>query len=252
MNEMTKVCLNCNEKLQGEFCSHCGQSAKTHRFTFKHVFTHGFLFAIFHFNKGLLFSLKELFTRPGHSVREYINGKRVSHINYFSLLVILLLVFSLVEDITPFHLSVLVDEDKEIFDTIEKILKEYPKFVYIGVIPVYAVFSYFLFRKARLNYAENFVLNSYKTAAGIALNILFISFVSFVKDISIIRKADTLMAWVSTGYGTWFYYQFFSPFYNNKYLLVVKSLLCTYIPVLLISIGIVIYFVLNGDSQILL
>lgn len=250
MNEMTKVCLNCNNKLQGDFCSHCGQSAKTHRFTLKHVLTHGFLFALFHFNKGLLFSLKELFTRPGHSVREYINGKRVSHVNYFSLLLILLLVFSLVEHATPFHFSELVDDDKEIFDAIDKLLKEYPKFVYIGIIPVYAVFSYLLFRKARLNYAENFVINSYKTAAGIVLNILFLSIVSFIKDISIIRKADTLLAWIGTGYGTWFYYQYFSPFYNNKFLLLVKSLLCTFIPVLLITIGIVIFLVLNGDSQI--
>jgi Protein of unknown function (DUF3667) len=242
MNAMTNVCLNCNEKLQGEFCSHCGQSAKTHRFTFKHIFTHGFLYAIFHFNKGILFSLKELFTRPGHSTREYINGKRVSHLNYFSLLVILILVFSLVEHITSFHFTDLTDGDKEIFETIDKALKEYPKFVFIGIIPVYAIFSYLFCRKAKQNYAENFVLNSFKTSAAIVLNILFLSFAWVIKDVSLVRKADTVLAWVVTGYGTWFYYQYFSPFYSNKFLLAVKSFLCTIVPVLLLTMGILFYF----------
>ena len=30
-------------------------------------------------NKGLLFTAKELFTRPGHTIREFIEGKRVNH-----------------------------------------------------------------------------------------------------------------------------------------------------------------------------
>lgn len=249
MKELTKVCLNCNEKLQGNYCRHCGQSAQTDRFTFKHVFTHGFLLTIFHFNKGLFFSLKELFTRPGHSTRDYINGKRVTHINYFSLLVILILIFSLVENVTPFQYSDLSDGDQEIFEAIDIALKKYPKFVYIGIIPLLAIFSYLFFQKARQNYAENIVLNSFKTAAVIAMNILFISFVSFVKDISIIRKADTVLAWIGTGYGTWFYYQYFSPFYSNKFMLIVKSLLCTVLPGVLIAIAIVLYFTLNGSGQ---
>lgn len=247
---MVTACLNCNEKLQGNFCIHCGQSAKTHRFTAKHVFSHDFLFAIFHVNRGLLFSIKELFTRPGHSAREYINGKRVSHLNYFTLLVIVLLVFSLIEQVTPFHFTELIDEENKIFEIIDKVLREYPKFVYIGIIPVYAVFSYLFFRKAKQNYAENFVLNSFRVSATITLNILFLSFASIVRDISIIRKADALLAWIGAGYGTWFYYQYFSPFYKNKLMLVVKSLLCTVLPGLIITLGIIVYFVLQGDLNL--
>lgn len=240
---MTQACLNCNRKLKGNYCSHCGQSAQTHRFTFKYVFTHGFLLAIFHFNKGLFFSLKELFSRPGHSTREYIYGKRVTHINYFSLLVILILIFSLVENVSPFNYSDLSDGDQEIYMALDIALKKYPKFVYIGIIPLLAIFSYLLFPKAKQNYAENIVLNSFKTSAVIAMNIIFVSFVSFIKDVSIIRKAESLLAWIGTGYGTWFYYQYFSPFYTNKFLLVAKSLLCTILPG--IPIAIAIYFALN-------
>jgi Protein of unknown function (DUF3667) len=247
---MSKACLNCNAQLQGNFCIHCGQSAKTHRFTIKHVFTQDFLFAIFHVNRGLLFSVKELFTRPGHSAREYIDGKRVSHLNYFTLLVIALLVFSLIEQITPFHFTDLTESNSKIYETIDKVMKEYPKFLYIGIIPLYAVFSYLFFGKAKQNYAENFVLNSFRVSATIIMNILFLSFASIVRDISIIRKADGLLAWIGTGYGTWFYYQYFSPFYSNKLMLVVKSLLCAVLPGLIITLCVIVYFVLQGDLKL--
>jgi hypothetical protein len=250
MNELSQVCLNCNEKLQGDFCSHCGQSAKTHRFTLKHVFTHDFLFAILHVNRGLLFSIKELFTRPGHSIREYINGKRVTHLNYFTLLVIVLLVFSLVEQLTPFHYSDLTETNKEILDGFETLLKKYPKFIYLGIIPFFALFSFILFKRAKQNYAEHFVLNTFKSSALIILNILYISLASFIKDISILKKADAVLFWITLAYGSWFYYQYFTPFYQNKFMLLIKGVLCAFLPGLLLSLGIIAYLILTGSTPI--
>lgn len=247
---MSQVCLNCNEPLKGKFCIHCGQSAKTHRFTLKHVFTHDFLFAILHVNKGVLFSIKELFTRPGHSIREYISGKRVTHLNYFTLLVIVLLVFSLVEQFTPFHYADLMETDKEILERFEYLLKKYPKFIYLGIIPLYALSSFIFFKKAQQNYAEHFVLNTFKTSALIILNILFISLASFIKDISILKKADSVLFWVTLAYGTWFYYQYFAPFYQNKFMLLIRGALCTFLPGLLLSLGFIGYFILTGAIQL--
>ncbi len=249
MKEMTKACLNCDEKLHGDFCSHCGQSAKTHRFTLKHVFTHDFVFAIFHINRGLLFSIKELFTRPGNSTREYISGKRVTHLNYFTLLIIVLLVFSLVEQLTPFHYADLIETNKEILVKFETLLKKHPKFIYIGVIPIYALFSFIFFKRARQNYAEHFVLNTFKTSAMIILNILFISFASFIKDTSILKKANAVLYWVTLAYGTWFYYQYFTPFYQNKFMLLIRGVLCVFLPGLLLSVGFIGYFILTGAIQ---
>lgn len=160
---MAKLCLNCNRKLEGNFCIHCGQSAEIHRFTLKHVFSHDFAHAIFHFDKGLFFSIKELFFRPGHSVREYIEGKRVAHINYFSMLVLLTMVFSLIEHLTPFHYTDLGDGRNDILKRIDNLLKEHPKFIFLTMIPLQALVSYLLFRKADQNYSEHFVLNSLQT-----------------------------------------------------------------------------------------
>lgn len=244
---MSVVCLNCNEPLQGNFCIHCGQSAKTHRFTLKHIFTHDFLERLFHLDKGIFFSIRELLTRPGHSTRDYINGKRITRVNHFSLLIILILIFSLLEHVTPFHFTDLTDGEKEIFEAMDVMLKDHPKIIFIGILPLYALTSYIFFRKANQNYAENIVINSFRISVIVLFNMIFIAFASLVKDVSLIRKADTVLGWIGTGYGTWFYYQYFSPFYSNKFLLAVKSLLCTIVPVLLLTIVILFYFWMTGN-----
>lgn len=247
---MANLCLNCNTKLEGNYCIHCGQSASTHRFTLKHVFTQDLLRVIFYIHKGFFFTVKELFIRPGHSIREYVGGKRVMHLNYLTLLVVLLVVFSLLEQVTPFRFAALTDDSKELYESFDVILKKYPKFMYIGIIPFFALFSLWIFKKAEQNYAEHLVLNTFKVSVTIIMNIFFISFASFNRDISIIKKADLLLAWFGVGYGTWFYYQYFVPFYQNRFMVLVKSLLCAVLPGLLITLVIIVYFVIHGDVKL--
>lgn len=83
-------CLNCNNQIQNNFCSVCGQKLSTHRYSLQHFFVHDLVHGVFHVDKGFLFTIKELFTRPGHSMREFIEGKRANHFNYFSLVLIIL------------------------------------------------------------------------------------------------------------------------------------------------------------------
>lgn len=241
MEQKNIECLNCGARLDGNFCSSCGQSAKVSRFTLKHVFGRDFLRGIFHIDKGILFTVKELFTRPGHSVREYVAGKRVRHFNYFSLVIVVILLFSLVEDITPFHRADLSEEGKEIVKSVEETVKAHPKWVYVGIIPVYAIISYLFFRKAKQNYAEHLVINAFRGSATQILNILFITIASFLHDIPTLIRMERVLVWTILGYGTWFYYQYFSPFYTHKGLLVFRSLLCAAVPFILIAVVLLIY-----------
>ena len=143
----------------------------------------------------------------------------MSHLNYFSLLVIVIILFSLVEEITPFHFADLSDDGKEMASSLEELVKKHPKIVYIGIIPYYSLFSFLFFRKARQNYAEHFVLNTFKGSALLLLTTLFISIASFLKDTSVILRIERVINLVMTGYGTWFYYQYFSLYYSNGFLL---------------------------------
>lgn len=101
-NAPTLHCKNCGEPVSSRFCGQCGQKADTHRITW-HDLEHQFRHALLHVDQGILYTIKELATRPGHSTREFLLGKRKSHYNPFLLLIITAGLCSLLY--THFHLQ---------------------------------------------------------------------------------------------------------------------------------------------------
>ena len=76
-------CLNCDTALKpaDNFCANCGQLTNTHpRITMHHI-NHEVVHAFTHADKGLFYLIKELFTRPGNAIKEYLAGR---HKKYFS------------------------------------------------------------------------------------------------------------------------------------------------------------------------
>ena len=86
---MNIICKNCNYNFKGKYCNNCGQTADTHRLDF-HYLWHQFKHGLLHFDDGILYSGIELFTRPGHSIREFVNGKRVGYFSFVTLLLLIL------------------------------------------------------------------------------------------------------------------------------------------------------------------
>ena len=101
---MQVTCKNCDQTYSGHFCNNCGQPADTHKLNL-HFIMHDIQHAFFHFDKGVLFTAKELFTRPGDSIREFIEGKRVKHFKPISLVIILATLYGVLRHL--FHFSVL-------------------------------------------------------------------------------------------------------------------------------------------------
>lgn len=103
------TCKNCSNEFDGHYCNQCGQPAETHEmnvYFLVHDIQHGF----FHIEKGILFTIKELFTRPGHSIREYLQGKRVKHFKPISLVLLLAGILGLLSHY--FHVDILGDTVK--------------------------------------------------------------------------------------------------------------------------------------------
>lgn len=226
-------CLNCGSAVESNYCNTCGQPASTHRFSSKHIFRD---FArVVHIHQGIFFTLKELFTRPGHSIREYVEGKRVNHINYVTLLIITIILLSTIQTATDFHMTDLTDE-KELSAPIDKLRTEHPKSFTIILIPYFSLFTFLFFKRARQNFAEHVVLNSYRSAATLIINEAMISIKFFTSNNLILREANTITAVIIIAYSTWFYYQYFSVFGYHKFGLFIRSFLgCLVLPTILIS-----------------
>ena len=69
-------CLNCADQISKNFCANCGQKTDTHRIKIKHFLFHDLLHGVWHLEKGILFTIKEAFVRPGQAALDYIGGKR--------------------------------------------------------------------------------------------------------------------------------------------------------------------------------
>jgi Protein of unknown function (DUF3667) len=75
-----KNCLNCNAQLQGRYCYICGQENVELKESAGHLVSH-FFQDITHFDGKFFTSLKYLILRPGYLPREYMAGRRASHLN---------------------------------------------------------------------------------------------------------------------------------------------------------------------------
>ncbi|MGU3374932.1 DUF3667 domain-containing protein [Chryseobacterium sp. M5A1_1a] len=224
---MHEKCLNCSQPVSTKFCSNCGQKFSTHRYSLKHFIEHDFIHGVWHVDKGILFTIKELFTRPGNSVREYILGKRANYFNFVTLLLLTITISAILSHYSTLEFkSLATKESQDMMGSIEKLFTTYPKIVLLVSIPINSIFSYLWFRKAAFNYSEHLVLNSYKTAAemiaGLALTFFTLFFASSPTLASSYLLAFTLF---SISYGTWFYFQFFSQSGYSKISLMIRSLM---------------------------
>lgn len=77
------ACLNCGAKIEGRFCSNCGQSAHPHRTLFG-VFEE-FLHGVLHFDTKAWRTLPMVIFRPGTLTRNWVYGKRARYISPLAL-----------------------------------------------------------------------------------------------------------------------------------------------------------------------
>ena len=219
-------CLNCDNVVEGKFCSNCGQKISTKRFSLISVFDYAVLTGILSIDKGILFTVKELFTTPGHSIREYIYGKRIKYFNAFTLLLLLLTLSYFLDEYTGIKLADITAEgSKEFANLLEEFMKEYPRIIYLLNIPLLAIISYLLFRKSDHYFAENLVLSTYIISAQIILMLPFQILTIFYDNVEIIKILYNSLTVITSIYCIWFLYQFYLKYANKKIGLLIKCIL---------------------------
>lgn len=224
---MHDTCLNCNQPVVTKYCGNCGQKSSTHRYSLKHFIEHDFIHGVWHVDKGLLFTVKELFTRPGNSIREYILGKRVNYFNVITLLLLTATISSILSHYSKLDYSILFsDNSKAIMNSTQELMTSYFKVFLLLTIPFNAFFSYVWFKKAGFNYSEHIVLNAYKTGADMIIT-LVLTFMTlfFTNSVTVINVYFMTYTVFSIAYGIWLYAQFFSQSGYSKVSLYVRSIM---------------------------
>jgi hypothetical protein len=165
--------------------------------------------------------MKELFTRPGHSIRGFVAGKRVKHFNGVATIIFILAIDHFISQWFSIDASKLLNDSSGYL----KVAKDYSKIVSFLGIPFYALASYFIFKKSKQNYTENLVLNIYMLCGWLSINVLLKFLMIFIHDSETFHGFNLVFIALIHIYVSIFYYQYFSAFKYSKLSLIIRSVI---------------------------
>lgn len=94
-------CKNCDLEVAQNYCPNCGQPAKIKRID-SHYIIHE-IEHVLHFERGILYTIRELITNPGQNIRNYISENRSRLVKPIIFIIITSLIYSLINHF--FHIE---------------------------------------------------------------------------------------------------------------------------------------------------
>jgi len=219
------ICKNCKNNFSGNFCNNCGQKSKVDRINFNYLIAE-IPNSIFQLNRGILYTTKELLVRPGHTIREFLSGRRIHHYKPISFLLITATIYVLsayflgsdtfLDDfIDGFKEGRNVSNKASDIRALDWILK-YQAYVPLLILPIFSMSTYISFSKTGYNYFEHLVINSYITGQQMIIY-LTLGVIYFNEDIILV---------IGVIYNFWVLIQLFDKKkFTNKLKLIILSYL---------------------------
>lgn len=212
-------CKNCEHVFEGNFCNYCGQSADTHPINL-HFLWHDIQHGLMHIDKGIFYTIKELFIRPGHSIRDFINGKRVKHFKPISLVIVLAAFYGFLYHY--FDVNVFISKDSNntiLFAKINHWISNHYSWYILAMTPLFSIGTYICFIKQNYNYFEYLILNSFKASQRLVIHIITFPLLLYFSN------KESLQTFINILYGLdvllilWTNVQFFNELNKVKVLL---------------------------------
>ncbi|WP_298220939.1 DUF3667 domain-containing protein [Flavobacterium sp.] len=94
-------CKNCNNEVNSNFCPNCGQPTSLKRID-GHYIVHE-IEHILHFERGILYTIRELVTNPGQNIRNYLSENRSRLIKPIIFIILTSLIYTLISHF--FHIE---------------------------------------------------------------------------------------------------------------------------------------------------
>ena len=181
MNQ-SKTCLNCEIEINGNYCSNCGQKTNYQRITIKNFIINDIVHGIWHFEKGIFFTIRESILRPGQAALDYIGGKRIKYYNVFYLSIILIgLNLFLIQLYHKFNVDINISVGQDDTPKIKSFFADNVKFILFSIVPTLSLNAYVFFKRMNLNLAEHFIIAGI-CLLGILLIAILYCFISFLNN----------------------------------------------------------------------
>ncbi|HXD79401.1 MAG TPA: DUF3667 domain-containing protein [Puia sp.] len=175
----------------------------------RHFVYHELQHALFHVDKGILYTVRMLFSSPGRTIRSFINGQRVRHFKPLMFLVVSAGLYAFINHffkhaIIAWRPTGVRTADNAV-SALNEYLKEYFEWFVLIQLPLAAWVYYLFFRKYRTNYVEQLVVCAYVSGMRTLLGILLLPLARFFPHLDF--WVEALMP---LGLFMWTYLQFYS------------------------------------------
>jgi hypothetical protein len=166
-------CKNCNTEVSQNYCPNCGQPKKLKRID-GHYLIHEIVH-ILHFERGILFTVRELLIRPGENIRSFISENRSRLVKPIIFIIVTSLIYSLLNHF--FHIEdayIKFDEQKKsTTGHIFKWVQDHYGYANIIIGLFIAFWTKLFFRKYNYNYFEITILLCFVMGIGMLIYSVF-------------------------------------------------------------------------------
>jgi hypothetical protein len=197
-------CNHCNAEVNLNYCSNCGQAVNLKRIN-GHYILHE-IEHVLHFEKGILYTFKELLLRPGLSIRYFLTENRSRLVKPIIFIIITSLIYTLVNHFFHIEDGYVNYEGEEMSTTnvIFKWIKEHYGYsnIFMGVF--IAFWLKVFFRKSDYNLFELLIMLCFVMGMGMLIFAVFALFQG-ITHVSVMSAAGG----VGIAYCTWAIGQFY-------------------------------------------
>ena len=153
------LCKNCGNPFEGNYCNSCGQTAKTQRLNW-HFIIDNIEHDVLHFDHGIIYTIRQIFIRPGETIKKFIAGQRKKYTHPLTYLVVISVVYYIFRSLLVPHENAVdtSDVDKTIADFI---YNYYSKIVMVIIIPLAALYTPIFYPGEPYNFVELFTFHCY-------------------------------------------------------------------------------------------
>lgn len=224
------VCKNCKTEITQNYCPNCGISKSLKRIDGKYIANE--IGSVLNFDKGILYTIKELIIRPGNTVKEFILNDRNRIVKPIIFIIICSLIYSVLEKFLNFE-NGYIYYDESIKSTSMSIfgwVKENYGYGNLIMGIFIAFWTKVLFKKYSYNYYEILILLCFVMGIGMLILAVF-GTIEWITKLKILQFGGMLFL----VYYTWAIGQFFDKKKFSSYL---KAFVSYFLGMITFTIGV--------------
>jgi hypothetical protein len=177
------ICKKCDNEFEGNYCPNCGHPQKLERINGRYIISE--IASVLNFQKGILYTIKELLIRPGKNIREFISEDRNRLVKPIIFILITSLIYTMFVKIFNFSDGYISynfnDLQKTSLSVIFQWISENYGYSNIIMAVFIAIWIKVLYKKYEYNFYEILILLCFVMGIGMLMLALFGAIESITK-----------------------------------------------------------------------